>query len=53
MEKYDIKKTHKDLYSPSSQEFTLVDVPEFRYLAVDGRGDPNTSLYGVAYTGGP
>ncbi|WP_158854689.1 GyrI-like domain-containing protein [Saccharothrix deserti] len=58
VEKYDIKKAHKELYSPPSQEFTVVDVPEFRYIAVDGRGDPNTSpayanaieaLYGVAY----
>jgi DNA-binding PadR family transcriptional regulator len=58
VDKYDIKKAHKGLYSPPSKEFTVVDVPEFRYIAVDGRGDPNTSaaysnaleaLYGVAY----
>nr|WP_245761795.1 GyrI-like domain-containing protein [Saccharopolyspora shandongensis] len=58
MDKYDIKKVHRVLYSPPSKEFTVVDVPELRYLAVDGRGDPNTSaayanaieaLYGVAY----
>ncbi|WP_307849783.1 GyrI-like domain-containing protein [Qaidamihabitans albus] len=58
VEKYDVKKTHKELYSPPSRAFTVVDVPEFRYIAVDGRGDPNTSpayanaieaLYGVAY----
>ena len=58
MDKYDIKKTHRELYSPPSKEFTVVEVPEFRYIAVDGRGDPNTSpayanaieaLYGVAY----
>ncbi|SHF91370.1 GyrI-like domain-containing protein [Streptoalloteichus hindustanus] len=58
VEKYDVKKAHKELYSPSAKEFTVVDVPEFRYIAVDGRGDPNTSpayanaveaLYGVAY----
>ncbi|WGW14137.1 GyrI-like domain-containing protein [Saxibacter everestensis] len=58
MEKYDIKKAHKGLYAPSSKDFALVDVPEFRYIAVDGHGDPNTStkyaaaieaLYGVAY----
>ncbi|WP_091671742.1 GyrI-like domain-containing protein [Amycolatopsis marina] len=59
VEKYDIKKAHKKLYSPPSRDFTVVDVPEFRYIAADGRGDPNTSpayanaveaLYGVAYT---
>ncbi|MER5389166.1 GyrI-like domain-containing protein [Saccharopolyspora sp. NPDC002686] len=58
MDKYDVKKTHKRLYAPSAKDFTIVDVPEFRYLAVDGHGDPNTSpayanavaaLYGVAY----
>ncbi|MEU6642720.1 GyrI-like domain-containing protein [Saccharomonospora sp. NPDC046836] len=58
MDKYDIKKTHRELYSPPSKEFTVVDVPAFRYVVVDGRGDPNTSsayaqaveaLYGVAY----
>jgi DNA-binding PadR family transcriptional regulator len=59
MDKYDIKKAHRGLYSPPSKEFTVVDVPELRYIAVDGRGDPNTSsaysnaveaLYRVAYT---
>lgn len=58
MEKYDIKKAHKALYSPPAKDFTVVEVPELRYLAVDGHGDPNTSpeyanaveaLYGVAY----
>ncbi len=43
MDKYDIKKAHRDLYSPSSREFSVVEVPELQYLAVGGRGDPNTS----------
>lgn len=30
----------KELYHPSSKRFTLVDVPEVRYLAIDGKGDP-------------
>ena len=59
MEKYDVKKVHTRLYSPPSKGFAVVDVPELRYIAVDGRGDPNVSsaytaaveaLYGVAYT---
>lgn len=59
MDKYDVKKAHRELYAPSSREFAVVDVPELQYIAVDGRGDPNTSaayahaveaLYGVAYT---
>lgn len=58
MDKYDIKKAHKELYSPSSKDFSVVTVPELQYLAIDGHGDPNTSqeyadaieaLYGVAY----
>ncbi|MFD2417723.1 GyrI-like domain-containing protein [Amycolatopsis pigmentata] len=57
--KYDIKKAHHVLYSAPSNEFTVIDVPELRYIAVDGRGDPNTStayanaveaLYRVGYT---
>jgi DNA-binding PadR family transcriptional regulator len=59
MAKYDVKKAHKELYAPSAKDFAVVDVPEMHYLAVDGRGDPNTAaayteaveaLYGVAYT---
>lgn len=59
MDKYDVKTAHRGLYSAPSKEFTVVDVPEFRYAAVDGRGDPNTppayadavqALYAVAYT---
>lgn len=59
MDKYDVKKAHKTLYSSPSKDFTVVDVPDLQYIAVDGRGDPNTSsayadaieaLYGIAYT---
>ena len=57
-EKYDLKRAHRELYAPPG-EFTLVDVPPMRYLAIDGHGDPNTApayaeaieaLFGVAYT---
>ena len=59
MEKYDLKAARRDLYSPNPRDFSIVDVPPMRYLAVDGSGDPNTSaeyaaaveaLYTVAYT---
>lgn len=59
MDKYDIKVARRDLYSPGAKDFSIVDVPALRYLAVDGSGDPNTSdeyaaaveaLYTVAYT---
>lgn len=58
MEKIDFKKQYKNLFNPSSKEFSLADVPEFLFLMVDGQGDPNTSqsykdaiqaLYPVAY----
>ncbi|GAA1823926.1 GyrI-like domain-containing protein [Agromyces salentinus] len=58
-EKYDVKRAHRELYAPSAKEFAIVEVPPLRYLAVDGRGDPNRApayvqaveaLFGVAYT---
>ncbi|MGI9822901.1 GyrI-like domain-containing protein [Agromyces sp. Marseille-Q5079] len=58
-EKYDVKRARCELYAPSAKEFSIVDVPPMRYLAVDGHGDPNTApayvqaveaLFGVAYT---
>ncbi|MEU4775016.1 GyrI-like domain-containing protein [Micromonospora sp. NPDC023644] len=56
-EKTDFKKA-VDAYQAGRGEFRLVDVPDMRYLMVDGHGDPNTSpaftaaveaLYPVAY----
>jgi hypothetical protein len=56
--KYDIKREHPELYAPSSTDFSLVDVPPMRFVAVDGHGDPNVepsyreaveALFGVAY----
>lgn len=58
-DKLDLKKTFKHLYNPSAKAFTVVDVPSFSFLMVDGRGDPNTTaeyqtaveaLYSVSYT---
>ncbi|WP_413450020.1 GyrI-like domain-containing protein [Georgenia phoenicis] len=55
--KTDLRKT-LDGYQAKRGEFRLLDVPESRYLMVDGHGDPNTSpaftaavetLYPVAY----
>ena len=55
--KTDLKRT-LDCYRARTGEFRVVDVPPLQYLAVDGRGDPNTSqeyadaiaaLYPVAY----
>ncbi len=58
MPKIDFKKDFKQLYSPSSKKFEIVDVPPMQFLMIDGHGDPNTApeyqeaveaLYGVAY----
>ena len=53
----DFKKTQKELYQPKITP-SIVDVPEMLFIAVDGKGDPNTSeayraaleaLYGLSY----
>lgn len=58
MDKFDFKKAYPELYAPKSGDFALVAVPPLQYLALDGRGDPNTSaeyvealecLYPTAY----
>ena len=54
----DFKKEQKDLYQPKSTP-SIIDVPEMTFIAVDGKGDPNTSdeyaaaieiLYGLSYS---
>ena len=59
MAKVDLKKELKHLYQPSAKEVAEVNVPTFKYLMVDGEGDPNTSqeyaqavetLFSVSYT---
>ncbi|MDT7804371.1 MAG: hypothetical protein QOI78_7804 [Actinomycetota bacterium] len=56
---YDIKKDLKQLYAPKNTDWALLDVPAQRFIAIDGRGNPNTAesyqraveaLYAVAYT---
>jgi len=57
--RYDVKRELKACYAPRNTDWALVDVPAQQFLAVDGRGDPNTSpdyvraveaLYTVSYT---
>ena len=59
MTKQDLKKEYKNLYFPSTKEFIFVEVPDFNFLMIDGKGDPNTAqeyqeaveaLYNVSYT---
>jgi len=56
---FDYKKEYKEFYMPKNKP-TLVNVPEMKYIAVYGKGDPNIDggdykksielLYGIAYT---
>lgn len=59
MQKIDLKKEFRHLYQPSSKEVVEVEIPPFRFLMIDGAGDPNTSpdyaqaveaLFSVSYT---
>jgi hypothetical protein len=58
MKKIDLRKRLKYLYSPSASKAQTVEVPELRFIMVDGRGDPNgpefgdaiNALYGLSYT---
>ena len=43
MQRIDLRKELKHLYSTSVKEVVEVDVPTFRFLMIDGQGDPNTS----------
>ena len=55
---FDFKKEYKDLYLPTKKPM-IVEVPQMRFIMVNGKGDPNTSalykeavevLYGLSYT---
>ncbi|MCR5795436.1 MAG: GyrI-like domain-containing protein [Solobacterium sp.] len=56
---FDYKKEYKEFYMPKNRP-ALVTVPAMNYIAVRGKGDPNTEdgdyqkaialLYGIAYT---
>ncbi|MCL4506397.1 MAG: GyrI-like domain-containing protein [Chloroflexi bacterium] len=59
MLKLDLKRKFRHLYNPTPRHVTVVDVPDWNYLMIDGAGDPNTAveyqdavnaLYSVAYT---
>lgn len=59
MQKVDFKKTLSKLYDPKNiSEWGVIDVPEMKFLMVDGEGDPNIAddyrdaveaLYSVSY----
>ena len=58
MAAFDFKKEYKDIYFPKNEP-SIINIPEMKYIMVDGKGDPNTSesytkavevLYGLSYT---
>ena len=58
MAAFDFKKAYKELYLPKNKP-GIIDVPEMRFIMVDGKGDPNTAasykeavelLYGLSYS---
>jgi hypothetical protein len=61
--KLDLKKTYRHLYLPSAKKVSVVDVPAFQFVMVNGRLEPGETpetsdafrqamqaLYGLAYT---
>lgn len=59
MTQLDLKMDLKDLYRATAKSVVIVDVPEFKFLMIDGQGDPNTSpayaeavqaLFSVSYS---
>jgi hypothetical protein len=55
-DKLDLKKENKQLYNPSKIEPSIVDIPEFKFLMIDGTGLLSTGyknsiqvLFGVSY----
>lgn len=58
MDKFDFKKEYKGLYQPKTKP-SIVEVPEMCFIAIDGKGNPNTCgeykealeiLYGLSFT---
>lgn len=43
MEKIDLKKKLSHLYKPSAKVVAPIDVPEMKFIMIDGAGDPNNS----------
>lgn len=58
MNKVDFKKELKELYIPSAKKPVMINVPELKFIMLDGSGNPNTAqefqnavqaLYGIAF----
>lgn len=48
MEKTDIKKQLKELYLPTDKDFVVVDVPDMKFVMIDGEGSPEAESYATA-----
>jgi hypothetical protein len=55
-DKIDLKKEYKKLYNPSDKTPEIIEVPEFKFLMIDGKGIDNEefqfsiqALFGVSY----
>jgi hypothetical protein len=56
--KVDLRRELRHLYRPPTKQVVEIEVPEMRFLQIDGEGDPNTSeafreatesLYSISY----
>ncbi len=59
MDKLDLKKQYRHLYSPSAKMAEIIEIPPLQFIMVDGHGDPNVApeygeavqtLYSLSYT---
>lgn len=58
MDKVDFKKKYKDIYSPSKKTPSIVTVPKFSFISIQGEGAPSSAIfsdsigaiYSLAYT---
>ena len=63
MNKIDLRKQYKEFYNPPADHVTIVTIPTFQFVMIDGRIEPGTTpgtspsfqqamdvLYGAAYT---
>jgi hypothetical protein len=58
VKKFDLKKEYSSLYNPSSKKVEILEIPELKFIMIDGVGDPNSlafqnavqSLYNLSYT---
>ncbi len=41
----DFHKRLKELYLPTENQFTFVDVPEMNFIAIDGEGNPENEIF--------